>query len=461
MRFQQFFLLAVTSLLLSGCLWMTADTVLQQSFDGFYREQVTRELRDLLLRTPARANEEQLKSELRNYRLGRDGYAFLARAGGRDLFHTERERLYKSLFVLADQAQMPGFLGANPAGSVGLLGQEQTRRYIAFAPVLETPWLVGIVLPVEESAPLLIRARLGLWTGCFAVALAALLVSALMAPWLARPWVQLADYARRRADGEAPDLPDLVLREQLDIADAIDRLCERPSAESEPSGDLQPLTGLPGPPTLQRTLFERIDAGTPFAAGLVDLSYFGSFTRRYGIERGDIVLRQLAVLLQNALGEHTYREHVLVHLEADRFAFIVAPEKIEPLCHTLLDRFEREIQDFYKPEDRKRGQITGKTRAGDFEQVPLMRLHIAVATNLKRPLIHPVQIGAIFEEILVYLKAQPKSGFLVDRREADRPGSQEPPEPSEPSETSGESVKEPPEPSGTSQTDAPEKSEEV
>ncbi len=447
MRFQQFFLLAVTSLLLSGCLWMTADTVLQQSFDGFYREQVARELRDLLLRTPARANEEQLKSELRDYRLGRDGYAILARAGGADLFHTERERLYKSLFVLADQAQIPGFLTANPAGSLGLLGHEQTRRYVAFAPVIDTPWLVGIVLPVEESAPLLIRARLGLWTGCFAVALAALLVSALMAPWLARPWVQLADYARRRAEGEKPEPPDLVLREQLDIAGAIDLLCERPSTEPAPSADLQPLTGLPGPPTLQRVLFERIDAATPFAAGLVDLSFFGSFTRRYGIERGDMVIRQLAVLLQNALGEHTYREHLLVHLEADRFAFVVAPDKVEPLCHTLLDRFEREIQDFYKPEDRKRGQITGKTRAGDFEQVPLMRLHVAVATNLKRPLIHPVQIGAIFQEILTYLKAQPKSGFLVDRREADRPGPQEPLESSEkePSEKSE------PEPSGPSE----------
>ena len=425
MRFQQFFLLAVTSLLLAGCLWMAADTVLQQSFDSFHREQVQRERRDLVRHLPARPTLDQLKTALDQYRFGRNGYAFLSQAEGRDLFHTEREMVYKSLWVLADKEELKGFLSSHPAGDSGVLGTGPARRYVSFAPVPETTWLLGVVLPVEDNAALLMRARLGLWGGCFAVALAALLVAAFLAPWLARPWIQLADYATRRASGEPAERPDLGLKEQWAIAEAIDTLAERP-APAEPEGDLQPLTGLPGPTTLQRALFDRIDAGQPFAAGLVDLSYFGSFARRYGIERGDMVIKQLALLLQNALGEHTNQDHLLVHLEADQFAFVCETDKVESLCRTIVERFEREIQDFYKPDDRKRGQITGKNRAGDFEQVPLMRIHLAIATNLKRPLIHPVQIGAIFQEIRAYLKTQPQSGFLIDRREADRPGAEEP-----------------------------------
>lgn len=437
MRFQQFFLLAVTSLLLSGCLWMAADTVLQQSFDDFHREQVQRELKDLLKRLPPKPTTEQLKFHLADFRLGRNGYAFISQPGGKDLFHTESSLLYKHLWVVADREELAAFVDGQPAGTTALVGTGPARRYVSFGPVPETLWLIGVVMPVEEDEGLLMRARLGLWAACFAVALAALLVSAFMAPWLARPWVELADFARRRAAGESVEPPDLSLSEQFSLAESVEALAERPLPE--PERDLQPLTGLPGPPTLHRALFDKIDSGRPFAAGLVDLSYFGSFARRYGIERGDMVIKQLALLLQNALGEHTYHDHLLVHLEADQFAFVCDPDKVEPLCQTVLERFEREIQDFYKPEDRKRGQITGKNRAGDFEQVPLMRVHVAVATNLKRPLIHPVQIGAIFQEIRAYLKTQPQSGFLVDRREADRPGAEEEPATEPPDPASSQS----------------------
>lgn len=425
MRFQQFFLLAVTSLLLAGCLWMAADTVLQQSFDGFHREQVQRELTDLLRRVPAHPTEEQLRSLLREYRFGRNGYAFISQAQGRELFHTERVRLYQTLWVAADGTELAGFLTAHPAGFTGALGTGPARRYLSFAPVPETNWLLGVALPLEDEAALLMRARLGLWAGCFAVAMAALVVAGFLSPWLARPWVELADYAARRARGEEAEPPELSIKEQLILVEAVDTLAERP-VSGPAEQDLQPLTGLPGPPTLQHALFDKIDSGAPFAASLVDLSYFGSFARRYGIERGDLVIKQMALLLQNALGEHAYQDHLLVHLEADQFAFLCPPDKVEPLCQAIVERFEREIQDFYKPEDRKRGQITGKNRAGDFEQVPLMRVHVAVATNLKRPLIHPVQIGAIFQEIRAYLKTLPKSGYLVDRRESDRPGAEEP-----------------------------------
>jgi hypothetical protein len=155
----------------------------------------------------------------------------------------------------------------------------------------------------------------------------------------------------------------------------------------------------------------------------VDLTYFGPFVRRYGAERGDLVVRLLGVVVENALGEVAFREYQLFHMGPelpDQYAFVMPPERVEELCQAIIARFDREVADFYKPEDRKRAEITGKNRQGDFEQYPFMQVGMAIATNLKRPLIHPVQIGAIFQEIRGFLKTQKGSGFLVDRRTADR-----------------------------------------
>ncbi|MEW6276972.1 MAG: hypothetical protein AB1758_00005 [Candidatus Eremiobacterota bacterium] len=445
MRFQLFFSFGVLTLLLAGAMWLGADLVLRHSVETVYRDQVIREGRQLAGRLSG-SDTQAIQEAVRAFRLGLNGYAWMSRSAGKELFHAEREKLYSPAFVKADSSELPGLLGAYPQGFIGRLGQGVTLRYVAFYPVDGTSSVVGVTVPASETAGVLDRARTGLWVVCFALAMAGLLATFAVATLVVGPWWRVVRYAEQRAAGKATPVPDVTVPELLRLEAALNAL-ERPQLDDEP--DESALTGLPGGDRFQEALFARIDEGKPFATGLVDLTYFGPFQRRYGTERGELVVRHLAVLLKNTLGEFTYLDHQLFHLGPelpDQFAFIMDPERVEPFCEAVISRFDGQVADFYKPEDRRRGQITGKNRQGDFEQYPLMQLGVAVATNVRRPLIHPVQIGAIFQEIRSYLKTQSGSGFLVDRRTADREDTPtgEEPKPAEPEDGALEPVPEGP-----------------
>jgi GGDEF domain-containing protein len=414
---------------------VAAHRLLVRGLDSYGRGLVQTELGSLVGQFEALPAEERdlahLKELVRNYRLGRHGYAWESSPFGQSLYHSDRVRLMDAQFVAADHQDLVPLLRARPQGATVELGARGLARYVSYR-TLDLPAgrqgdparaVLGVCYPLEDLAGITETFRKGLMVAAGGLLLLGM-AGSLLVSWLATaPVSALAGYALGLARDQQPSPP--VLPADLELRQILTSLQQLWGAARRTSGD--PLTGLPGSRELEAELFARIDAGRPFAVGVVDAKHFAAYNRAYGFERGDAVIRLLSLCLSRALRDKGHREDPLYHLGADRFAFVTTPDRVEAVCQAVVADFEAQVPLLYTPEDRARGGLISKDRQGNFQRFPFMALSIAVATNRHRPLIHPLQIGHITAEILEHLKGQPGSVYLVDRRTQDRP----PPEPAE------------------------------
>ena len=82
--------------------------------------------------------------------------------------------------------------------------------------------------------------------------------------------------------------------------------------------------------------------------------------------------------------------------------------------------FDKNIKMFYDQSDFDKGCIVSKDSDGKIGTLPITCLISGIATNKYIPLIHPLQISYITNEILIYLSSRDYSCYLTDRRTVDR-----------------------------------------
>jgi GGDEF domain-containing protein len=184
--------------------------------------------------------------------------------------------------------------------------------------------------------------------------------------------------------------------------------------------DANPLSGLPGNKSLYDRLFRRIESKEPIAVGFADINNFKAFKNRYGNEKAESIIRFVSTTIINALSENGTPSDNLYHLENERFIFITSPDRIDQICKNIIEHYDNQIKYFYDEKSREVGFIVSKNKEGVTGEYPMMPICMGVATNVNRPLRHPLQIGHIVGEIRNYLKGQNKSGYLIDRRKSER-----------------------------------------
>jgi diguanylate cyclase (GGDEF)-like protein len=158
-------------------------------------------------------------------------------------------------------------------------------------------------------------------------------------------------------------------------------VAERELAEAR---DQNPLTRLPGNLKIAEVCAEALaDPGAGIAFAYFDFDNFKPFNDRYGFRNGDRIIMLFADILKSTIRRPP---GFIGHLGGDDFfASIPAPrgrEEAEAL-REIAERFAREAVSFYSPEDRERGWIIGRDRAGIEQRVPLLTVSLAVV--LLRP----------------------------------------------------------------------------
>jgi len=194
------------------------------------------------------------------------------------------------------------------------------------------------------------------------------------------------------------------------------RLC---LSRLERSLDANPLTRLPGNSTILHETTARIESRAPFALAYLDIDNFKSFNDRYGYARGDEVLVVTCRILTTVVSELAGTDGFVGHVGGDDFVFMSAPATIEPICQTLIKRFDLVIPDFYDPDDRGKGFIDSVDRRGNHERFPIMSLSIAVVTNEHRTISHPGDVSKIASELKKVAKSRPGSVYVKDTRGAE------------------------------------------
>lgn len=181
--------------------------------------------------------------------------------------------------------------------------------------------------------------------------------------------------------------------------------------------DIHPLTKLPGQSSLHKELEKRIESKSLFTIYYADMYRLRDFNQRYGFKRGDEVIRYAASIILKALKECGSPSDFLSHPQDDDFIFLSLTDSIDSIADKIIRDFDTGIASFYDEEDRNRGGILLKNRKGDFEKIPILMIHIGIATNESYQFTSPAQTIQIVSEIKCFAKSNfQKSKFVQERR---------------------------------------------
>lgn len=228
---------------------------------------------------------------------------------------------------------------------------------------------------------------------------------------------QLTTATQKISEGKFDQIHTIQNHDELgELSQAFSEMAKRVKALEEMYLDANPLTKLPGSIAIENIIKKRLETGSPMAFCFVDIDSFKSFNDRYGYVRGNELLKFTAKTIEAKVAEHGGEGDVVGHIGGDDFVFVTPLERFEKTCADIIEEFDKTIPDFYDPEERDKGYITGVTRQGEEVSFPILTLSIVVVTNQKREIESHIQVGEIAAELKSYAKSLRGSVSVVDRR---------------------------------------------
>ncbi|MBI5743812.1 MAG: response regulator [Elusimicrobia bacterium] len=180
--------------------------------------------------------------------------------------------------------------------------------------------------------------------------------------------------------------------------------------------DTNPLSKLPGNPSIQARVEREIQRGKEFAVLYLDLNNFKAYNDTYGFEAGDRVLKATANLLVKLTIQNENSEDFIGHIGGDDFIVVTDYERSEDLARRIAAAFDEIAPSFYSKSDRDRGHIISTDRQGNIKKFPFLSISIGIVQNKTRTLHSFAQVSNIGTELKKGAKAAEKSHYIVDRR---------------------------------------------
>ena len=180
--------------------------------------------------------------------------------------------------------------------------------------------------------------------------------------------------------------------------------------------DTNPLSKLPGNPSIQARIEREIAKQSDFAVLYLDLDHFKSYNDSYGFEAGDLVLKTTANLLVKLTMQNENSEDFIGHIGGDDFIIVTSYEKAENLCKTITNSFDEISPSFYNEEDKKAGSIISTDRQGNVQKFPFVSISIGVIHNRIHQLASFAQISNIGTELKKKAKKEISSSYVFDQR---------------------------------------------
>ncbi|MFA6434451.1 MAG: response regulator [Elusimicrobiales bacterium] len=180
--------------------------------------------------------------------------------------------------------------------------------------------------------------------------------------------------------------------------------------------DTNPLSKLPGNPSIQARVERELRQGSTFAVLYLDLNNFKAYNDIYGFEAGDRVIKATANLLVKLTIHNENSRDFIGHIGGDDFIIITDFGKAEELAGRIVAAFDEISPSFYSKEDRERGYIVSTDRQSNIKNFPFLSIAIGIVHNKLRPLLSFAQVSSIGSELKKGAKNQEKSAYLLDKR---------------------------------------------
>ncbi len=178
--------------------------------------------------------------------------------------------------------------------------------------------------------------------------------------------------------------------------------------------DSNPLTRLPGNPSIQARIEEEIASKRKFAVLYCDVNNFKAFNDKYGFALGDRVLLSTSRILIEAC--HIDPTSFVGHVGGDDFIVVCALEHAEQIAKKITEEIDKVAPNFYNEEDRKQGFMMAPNRKGEQEKFPLLSIGIGIVHNSLKELTSFAQVSNIGTELKCLAKQHEGSYYMMDRR---------------------------------------------
>lgn len=181
--------------------------------------------------------------------------------------------------------------------------------------------------------------------------------------------------------------------------------------------DCNPLTRLPGNPSIQARVEQEIASGRTFAVLYCDLNNFKSFNDKYGFEAGDRVLKTESQIIVSAAMQDP--ASFVGHIGGDDFIVVCSFDKADAIAQEITSKTDAVAPSFYNEEDRTNGYMISTNRKGETEKFNFLSIGIGIVHNTKKPLTSFAMVSNIGSELKCLAKKHENGSFYVmDRRGA-------------------------------------------
>ncbi len=185
----------------------------------------------------------------------------------------------------------------------------------------------------------------------------------------------------------------------LEVRNALKRARQR--------NQTHPVTGLPTAEAVAeqlRGLLQRRD----WMLASLRIEYFDAFTQNYGGVSGEEVLKFMALVLNDAVGELGQADDFIGQLTTGpEFMLISTPARSRAIVQRVCERFDAEINLHYNYRDRKNGAMRIAEADGSERSVPLMALSISLLDDSYGPFYDIRELTETVETVRQSARVQP------------------------------------------------------
>ncbi len=178
--------------------------------------------------------------------------------------------------------------------------------------------------------------------------------------------------------------------------------------------DSNPLTRLPGNPSIQARIEQEINSKRKFAVLYCDLNNFKAFNDKYGFGKGDEVLLAASHLIVDAAKEDPTA--FVGHIGGDDFIAVCGLDHAETIAQHIVNGMNQLAPGFYDETDRSQGYMLSVNRKGETEKFNFLSIGIGIVHNTLRELTSFAQVSNIGSELKCLAKKHEGSYYAVDRR---------------------------------------------
>ena len=125
------------------------------------------------------------------------------------------------------------------------------------------------------------------------------------------------------------------------------------------------------------------------------------------------MIRQTGDIIRDVIAREGNPNDFIGHIAGDDFVFITSLDRVDRVCKTVAQTFDRLVPLYYNKQDRERNYIETVDRFGQLRRFPVMTVSIAVVTSTERVRNHN-ELAVIAAELKKQAKAIPETSYVRD-----------------------------------------------